>query len=270
MLIPDHAEKRTVTSHTASYQTTRRGLIAAASVFAAMLSARTAHAAFSHKDHRDHGTHRSGQCLLRGTHVLTPRGEVKVEDLGVGDLVTTFDGTSKPIKWIGRRSVDATSVEAWPGQVLPIKIARGALGPGVPHADLFVSSMHAIYIDGLLIPARSLVNGRSIVHCRSIDCETIEYFHIELDRHDVIFTEGAPTETLLAGSERQFDNWQGSIDRSGDGEKLVPFAPLVAANGRAILRSRLRSAVSPLIDLRRPGDATWERLAERADTQLAA
>jgi hypothetical protein len=266
----DEVEKRPSQRRSVGYQTTRRGLIAAASVVAAMLSSRTANAAWSREGRQGPGRRGSGQCLLRGTHVLTPRGEVKVEDLAVGDLVTTIDGTAKPIKWIGRRSVEATSVEAWPGQVLPIKIARGALGPGVPHADLFVSSMHAVYIDGLLIPARNLVNGRSIVHCRSIDCETVDYFHIELDRHDVIFTEGAPTETLLAGSERQFDNWQEGIDRSSDGEGPVPFAPVVAANGRAIVRSRLRSAVSPLIDLRQPGDATWERLAERADTQLAA
>lgn len=215
------------------------------------------------------GTSGGGHCLLRGTHVLTPKGEVKVEDLAVGDLVTTLDGTAKPIKWIGRRSHEAASPEAATGEALPVRIARSALGHLVPHTDLFVSSMHGLYIDGLLIPAVSLVNGRSIVRCRSIDSDTIEYFHIELDKHDVIFAEGAPTETLLAGNERAFDNWpEQVVDESH--HELVPFAPRVPGNPSAVVRSRLRSAVSPLIDVRRPGDAVWERLAERAETHIAA
>ena len=75
-----------------------------------------------------------GHCVLRGTHVLTPRGEIKVEDLAIGDLVNTFDGTAKPIKWIGRRSHGGIDTD-----MLPIKIARSALGHLVPHTDLFVS-----------------------------------------------------------------------------------------------------------------------------------
>jgi hypothetical protein len=249
----------------ANYKTTRRGLIAAAAIFGAMAYTRTAHA-FGRPplDNRRRPPGGSGgHCVLRGTRVLTPHGEVKVEDLAIGDLVTTIDGTAKPIKWIGFRRHDRSSTDDQ-----PIKIARSALGHLVPHADLFVSPQHAVYIDGILVPARNLVNGRSIVPCTSL--ASVEYFHIELQGHDVIFTEGAPTETLLAGREREFDNWSGNIDPVGNDAELASFAPRVPANHSAVLRSRLRSAVSPLIDVRQPGDAIWERLAERAETQIAA
>lgn len=257
-------ETRDFQGRNANYKTTRRGLVAAAAVFAAMVSTRKAHAFARPPWDRPSGGGGGGHCVLRGTHVLTPRGEIKVEDLAIGDLVNTFDGTAKPIKWIGRRSHGGIHTE-----MLPIKIARSALGHLVPHTDLFVSPVHALYIDGILVPARNLVNGRSIVHCSPADFDTVDYFHVELNGHDVIFTEGAPTETLLADGNREFDNWTKDVELSGDTQP-VPYAPRMPANNSAVIRSRLRSAVSPLIDIRQPGDGVWERLAERAETQIAA
>lgn len=227
-----------------------------------MVSTRKAHALSRPPWDRSPGGGGGGHCVLRGTHVLTPRGEVKVEDLAIGDLLTTIDGTAKPIKWIGRRSHGSDATD-----MLPIKIARSALGHLIPHADLFVSPLHALYIDGILVPARNLVNGRSIVQCSPADFDTVDYFHIELNGHDVMFTEGAPTETLLADGNRQFDNWNEGVELS---RQAVQYAPRVPANSSAVIRSRLRSAVSPLIDIRQPGDGVWERLAERAETQIAA
>jgi len=253
-------ETRASESRQANYKTTRRGLVAAAAVFAAMVSTRKAHA-FSRPPWEGHP---GGNCVLRGTHVLTPNGEIRVEDLAIGDHITTVDGTAKPIKWIGRRSSDRISRDT-----LPIKIARSALGHLVPHADLFVSPLHAFYIDGILVPARNLVNGRSIVQCSPADFDTVDYFHIELDGHDVMLTEGAPTETLLPDGNRAFDNWTEGVEFSGDTQP-VQYAPRLPANGGAVIRSRLRSAVSPLIDIRQPGDGVWERIAERAETQIAA
>jgi hypothetical protein len=257
-------ETRASESRQANYKTTRRGLVAAAAVLAAMVSTRKAHAWSRPPWDPPSKGGGGGHCVLRGTHVLTPRGEVKVEDLAIGDLVNTIDGTAKPIKWIGHRSHGSDATD-----MLPIKIARSALGHLVPHADLFVSPLHALYIDGILVPARTLVNGRSIVHCTPADFDTVDYFHVELEGHDVMFTEGAPTETLLADSNREFDNWTKGVELSGDMQP-VQYAPRLPANSSAVIRSRLRSAVSPLIDIRQPGDGVWERLAERAETQIAA
>lgn len=255
-------EIRDTQSPQANYKTTRRGLVAAAAVFAAMVSTRKAHAFSRPPWERPRGGGGGGHCVLRGTHVLTPRGEIKVEELAIGDLVNTIDGTAKPIKWIGRRSHGSDSTD-----MLPVKIARSALGHLVPHTDLFVSPLHALYIDGILVPARNLVNGRSIVHCGPADFDTVDYFHVELDGHDVMFTEGVPTETLLADGNREFDNWNEGVEHA---REAVQYAPRLPANGSAVIRSRLRSAVSPLIDIRQPGDGVWERLAERAETQIAA
>ena len=250
-----------------SYGTTRRGLVAAAVALAAAAATKKAHA-FARPPHHPRTPH----CFLGGTHIRTPNGEVKVENLIVDDLVTTLDGGAKPIKWIGHRRFERDPQERWLSDVLPVKVARSAFGPLVPHTDLFLSPMHAVYLDGLLVPIRNLINGRSIVQCGSFESDAIEYFHIELAGHDVILAEGAPAETLLATSDRAFDNWlddTGIFPQTG-ADRLQPFATRVPTSRRAVIGSRLRSAVSPWIDRRQHVDIIWERIAERAETEIAA
>ncbi len=220
---------------------------------------------------RDHG-HGNKHCFLAGTHIRTPNGDVKVENLAIGDLVATFDGNAKPIKWIGRRRLERGPGERWATDDLPVKVARSAFGALVPHADLFLSPVHAVYVDGLLIPIRNLINGRSIVQCKAFDSDVIEYLHIELAGHEVIFAEGAPAETLLATRDRVFDNWAedaGSLAHIG-ADQLKRYAPGVSPSRLGIIRSRLRSAASPWIDRRQRVDVIWDRLAERAETDIAA
>ena len=55
-------------------------------------------------------------------------------------------------------------------------------------------------LDGWLVPALHLVNDESIVHERT--ATPIDYFHIELDRHDTILAEGAASETFLDDDSR--------------------------------------------------------------------
>ena len=66
-----------------------------------------------------------------------------------------------------------------------------------PRRDLFLSPHHSLFIEGLLIPIEWLTNGKTITLAEMDDCEAIQYFHIELETHEVIFAEGAPAETLL-------------------------------------------------------------------------
>lgn len=240
--------------------TTRRGLVAAAVALTAAVATKKAFA-FDRPPRDGGGT----QCFLLGTQIRTPGGEVTVENLAVGDLVTTLDGTAKPIKWIGRRRVERDLEARWPADALPIKVAASAFAELVPHTDLYLSPTHALFLDGLLVPVRTLVNGRSIVQCSSFDANAIEYFHIELAGHDVIFAEGAAAETLLATADRAFDSWEGEASVGAE-----EFAPRVSATNAAVIWSRLRSAASPLIDRRQRGDIIWDRVAQRAETELAA
>jgi hypothetical protein len=84
--------------------------------------------------------------------------------------------------------------------ILPICCKQGSLGEGLPARDLWISPHHAMFFDGLLIEAKDIVNGVSIVQMQDVDA--VEYFHIELDSHDVIFAEGALSETFVDDDNR--------------------------------------------------------------------
>ena len=84
--------------------------------------------------------------------------------------------------------------------ILPICIRAGALDDNVPRRDLWISPHHAMYLDGTLIEAKDLVNGVSIVQAEHV--EKVEYFHIELERHDVIIAEGALSESFIDDDSR--------------------------------------------------------------------
>jgi hypothetical protein len=138
-------------------------------------------------------------CYLRGTLILTDRGKVPVENLCIGDRLVTAAGEGMPLKWIGRRSYYDWLAVGNP-EVQPVLFKPGAIADHVPSRDLLVSPEHAMFMDGVLIPARHLVNGRSIVCVKGQ--EEIEYFHLELDRHAVIFAEDAASESFVDDDSR--------------------------------------------------------------------
>ena len=107
-----------------------------------------------------------------------------------------------PVQWIGRYSFRKRDPsKPWVEDVLPVRIARSALGPNVPHADLFVTARHSLLIDGVLAPAEMLINGTTISRHEASETDELEYFHIKLESHDVIYAEGAPAETLCSVDE---------------------------------------------------------------------
>ncbi len=141
---------------------------------------------------------------LSGTRIRTDRGEVAVEHLRIGDKVATLDGTARPIVWIGHRNQPRAVRDGDPDP-RPVRIAQGAIGRNVPHRELLVSPAHALFFDDVLIPAGHLVNGATIVRWPDID--PLRYYHIELDRHDIVFAEGMPAETFVDCDNRDmFDN----------------------------------------------------------------
>ena len=102
-------------------------------------------------------------CFATGTRILTTEGEVTVEDLRPGARAVLARGGSAPIIWIGHRDVDFTRVKD-PAAAWPVRVKAGAFGPGAPIRDLYLSPDHAVFVEGMLVPVKHLLDGRMIAH----------------------------------------------------------------------------------------------------------
>ncbi|MCC0063380.1 MAG: Hint domain-containing protein [Defluviimonas sp.] len=138
-------------------------------------------------------------CFVKGTRIRTPQGPRPVEDLAVGDLVTTSDHGDVPIRWIGNRTVIGR------GRFAPIRFERDAIGN---ESVLSVSPQHRILVSGwraellfgcgeVLVPAKALVNDTDIRPC---PCNKVHYFHLLFDEHEIVFSEGVSTESFHPGA----------------------------------------------------------------------
>jgi lysophospholipase L1-like esterase len=181
-------------------------------------------------------------CFCPGSLIRTDRGEMPVEALEIGNCIITTTGAANPIRWIGRRTYDGRFV-AGNHLMLPICIKAGALASNTPARDLYVSPGHAMFVDGQLVPAWRLVNGVSIIQAEAVD--TVTYYHIELDAHAIIFTEGALAESFLD------DGCRGQFHNAHEFERLYPNAAAMAP-----LQARLEDGFAL--------QAIQERLASRA------
>ncbi|WP_158743660.1 Hint domain-containing protein [Acidisphaera sp. L21] len=142
-------------------------------------------------------------CYVAGTQILTVRGEVAVEALAPGDMAVTANGAHRPIIWMGHRRLDCRN-HPRPATVWPVRVEAGAFGRGLPHHDLWLSPGHAVLIEGALLPVERLINGATVT---SVPVDSVTYWHVELDRHDVIFANGAAAESYLdTGNRSAFGN----------------------------------------------------------------
>jgi hypothetical protein len=129
-----------------------------------------------------------------------------------------------------------------------------------------------VHLNGVLMPIGDLVNGRTIVAV-DVPGERIVYYHVELETHDVVIAEGAPCETLLTTAEKVtlFDNADEYFALYGTPVDMTPCAPFAAFNGgRSEFKSRLRSALAPVIDIRQPLDIVRDNLEARSLLSNAA
>ena len=148
--------------------------------------------------------------------------------------------------------------------------SRFALDERSPYRDLYVSPNHAIYIDGLLIPAKYLVNGLNITQCAPEGADIIDYLHIELFDHDVIYAEGATAETFgsLRTARDHFDNFYEYYRLYPNESETMypPCAPLLWGESRLERAVQpLRSMLQPWIDVRTTREKIRDRLAVRAE-----
>jgi hypothetical protein len=151
-------------------------------------------------------------CFVAGTRIRTERGEVPVEELREGDNVLTYASDGKfaahPVIWIGHRKLDCRR-HPKPQNVWPVCISKGAFGPASPRRPLLLSPDHAVFMDGVLIPVKHLINGTSVAQ---IVVDTITYYHVELPRHHVLLAEDLPVESYLdAGNRAEFANGGGAV-----------------------------------------------------------
>jgi hypothetical protein len=174
-------------------------------------------------------------CFAAGTTILTGNGPVAVEALHVGDAVVLADGGTAPVVWLGHRRVECRR-HPRPRDVQPIRVRAHAFGPGPgrPDSDLRLSPDHAVYCDGVLIPIRLLVNGRSVVR---EDVADVTYWHVELPRHGVLLARGLPCESFLdTGNRAAFANGGAPIHLHPDFAARIwdaeACAPLVLGGAR--------------------------------------
>jgi Hint domain len=207
-------------------------------------------------------------CFLRGTRIWTPDGERRVEDLRINDLVVTSSGEAKPIQWMWGQRFERLPGQKWGEELIPVRVARSALEPNTPHRELYLSRYHCLHLDGVLIPVVDLINDSTIARVDAVHLKEIEYFHIKLERHSVIYAEGAACETLQSvtavnSEKREFEEY-----RRLYGEPALPdepAAPVLGYNGgRARLRGRIRSAISLVVDVRSKLEIVRDDLRQRA------
>jgi autotransporter passenger strand-loop-strand repeat protein len=181
-------------------------------------------------------------CFFAGTLISTPGGAVAVEHLRVDDLVYTHGGGLRPIKWLGHRDVNGRH-HLRPGDIMPVRVRADAFGDGAPRRDLLLSPDHAVFVGGVLIPIRYLVNGATVVQ---EEIEHISYWHVELNQHDVLLAEGLPCESYLdTGNRGAFINGGATVQAHPDFAlrvwdtqacaKLVLKGPLLTMAKRDVL-----------------------------------
>ena len=173
-------------------------------------------------------------CFRNGTLILTTHGEVAVEDLRVGDMVITRDHGPQPLRWIGSKRLDAALLQAF-AKLRPVRIRAGALGAGLPARDLYISQQHRVLVDSKIAQrmfgeAEILLAAKHLTEITGIEIDDslqpLEYFHLLFDRHEIVCSEGAQTESLFTGPEALK-----SVDPSARAEIMALFPELLASDG---------------------------------------
>lgn len=145
-------------------------------------------------------------CFTPGTLIATPRGEMRVEDLQVGDRVITRDNGIQDIVWIGSREMTGEEL-AHAAHLNPILIRQGALGSGLPERDMMVSPNHrvlvandktALYFEDreVLVAAKHLTGLDGI---ESVEVSGVTYIHFMFAQHEVVLSDGAWSESFQPG-----------------------------------------------------------------------
>ncbi|MCX7565061.1 Hint domain-containing protein [Sulfitobacter sp. F26169L] len=143
-------------------------------------------------------------CFAQGTLIRTPEGDVAVEKLSAGDLVETVDNGPQAIRWIGGRTSLAVASYA------PISFEKGSLGNGMPRQRLLVSRQHRMLVNSAVSrrmfgESETLIAANKLVGLAGVETVTdfgfVTYWHFMCDKHEIVFANDAPAETLYLGAQ---------------------------------------------------------------------
>lgn len=145
-------------------------------------------------------------CFTPGTTIATPRGERLVEELCEGDRIITRDNGIQEIRWVGQKEMSGKALVGSP-HLRPVLVKAGSLGNGLPERDMLVSPNHRLLVANdrtqlyfeeseVLAAAKHLV-GTAGIH--EVNVMSTTYIHFMFDRHEVVLSNGAWTESFQPG-----------------------------------------------------------------------
>ena len=139
-------------------------------------------------------------CFARGTLILTTQGEVPVERLSPGAMIVTRDNGPQPLVWLASRKLGRDELARAP-KLRPIRLAPDLVGA---HTPLIVSPQHAVLFRGdggdeTLVRATHLARMRGGKARVMQGCRQVSYFHLAFEAHQIIFANGAATESFYPG-----------------------------------------------------------------------
>jgi len=145
-------------------------------------------------------------CFTPGTLIATPRGEKPVEELQVGDRIITRDNGIQEIRWVGHKAVTGREMVAAP-HLRPVLVKAGSLGNGLPERDMMLSPNHRVLVanertqlyfeeNEVLAAVKHLAGTAGVV---DVAVTSVTYIHFMFDRHEVVLSNGAWTESFQPG-----------------------------------------------------------------------
>lgn len=197
-------------------------------------------------------------CFGGGTRLLSAHGEVAIEALKAGDRLVTADHGQQTVRWVFAKSWTRAEVLAMP-QLRAVKICQGALGIGLPAQDLLVSQQHRVVVSGpiakrmfgeseVFVPAKSLLALEGVY--LDVPEESVTYFHVLLERHEVLFSNGLASESLFLGS-MALASLPASALAEVEAVMGAPLAELCRAPARALVT---RARAMKLVQRHRAND----------------
>jgi hypothetical protein len=150
-------------------------------------------------------------CFARGTRLATSDGMKRVEELQSGDVLINQSGQPVPVQLILSTKVGPRRLAHAP-KLHPICLSAGCLGVGLPMRDLCLSPQHRVLVTSPIVQrmfgaSAALIAAKRLTTLPGIyqmtDVTQIEYFHVITENHEVLMSEGVPSESFLIGPQTQ-------------------------------------------------------------------